>query len=70
MMYQNPETRLRGIDNADRPLEEWQKQALILREEFGQEHEQIQSRIQTLLKELERIIQRDWTGKGSIGEQI
>ncbi len=60
MIYQNPVTRPHENCNAHLSLREWQKQASKLEEEFGQEHDQIQFRIQTLLKELEDIVRKDW----------
>ncbi len=63
MMYQNPVTRPHEKNSANLPMKEWQKHALNLREEFGQEQEQINFRIQTLLRELEEIVMRDWSNR-------
>lgn len=65
MQFQNPLTRPREKSSADPFLHEWQKQALNLKKEFGQEHSQVQFRIQMLLKELESIVQRDWENRES-----
>lgn len=70
MMYQNPLTRPHEKCSANLSLQEWQKQALNLREEFGQEQVQIQFRIQTLLKELEQIVDRDWNDATEVNEKL
>jgi len=60
MIYQDLVTKPRGKNSADLSITEWQRQAMNLKEEFGQEQIQINFRIQTLLRELGEIVQRDW----------
>lgn len=70
MICQNPVTRPHENCSAKASSDEWRKQALKLKEEFGQEQSQIQFRIQTLLKELEQIVQRDWNDANLPDEMI